>query len=440
MASPKTKQTPKPVNLIDKLVPLLNEQWRYKVMYGGRGGGKSLNVIYALIVLACTSRKRILCAREVQKSIKESVYAQIEEVINELGLTNDFSMTQTEIVHKNGSQFIFSGLADTKSLKSMSGVDIVWIEEANGVQKKSMDDLRNTIRKEGSEIWMTFNPEFESDYIYQAFVIKKPDNCWLCKINYSDNAWFPAVLEAERLNCWKNDRKNYEHIWLGGFKTAGDEGDFLSDWVKKHEGISPGNAMGMTKYIVVDPARVKNENADFTAMAVIGLNADGNYYVLEVLRDKLRLEERYSELTRLYRSWDVNHVYYKRTGVENEIEAMELFQARDNFRYNIKPLKEPINENGKAGRIRRLIPDMQAGRWFFPRTQWRKMWDNENRDMMQDFIQQELLQFPNGEHDDFLDCLSGIYDIAVQWPTDVQRSAIGVRTGVKSWVDQSIEG
>lgn len=206
----------------------------------------------------------------------------------------------------------------------------------------------------------------------------------------------------------------------------GSRSVFQEDWYRKHDGISPEAARQMQRYIIVDPARTKNKDSDYTAMAVIGLNLDGNFYVLELLRDKLDLIQRYRELTRLQKAWEPHHVYIKRTGAETEIESMRLFQAADNYRYDIIPLEEPANIHGKNGRIGRLIPDMNKGRWYFPKMAWRKMWDDDHRDMVADIIQEEGLGYPNGKHDDFHDCISGIYDLPQNWPKGSNRTLIGV--------------
>lgn len=133
---------------------------RYKIAHGGRGSAKSWGFARALLVLAAQSKTRILCTREVQKSIKDSVHKLLSDQIQAMGFGGHFQVLETEIRGINGSEFLFAGLANhtVESIKSYEGIDIVWIEEAQTVKKKSWDILIPTIRKAGSEIWVTMNP------------------------------------------------------------------------------------------------------------------------------------------------------------------------------------------------------------------------------------------------------------------------------------------
>lgn len=166
---------------------------------------------------------RVLCTREIQKSISQSVHQLLSDQIAALGLSYFYEVLQTEIRGKNGTQFLFSGLGSetATSLKSFEGVDIVWCEEAQNITKASWDILLPTIRKEGSEIWITFNPELESDETYQRFVVNPPPDCVSVKMNYTENPYFPSVLEVERQHAKATMRpEDYEHIWEGNNKPA----------------------------------------------------------------------------------------------------------------------------------------------------------------------------------------------------------------------------
>ncbi len=199
-----------------KLRPLFVPR-RYKVMHGGRGGGKSWAVARALIILVAEHGLRVLCAREVQKSMKESVHRLLKDQISALGLSADFDVLETEIRCKNDGGFVFTGLQShtVDSIKSFEGVDRVWIEEAHAVSKKSWDTLTPTIRKPESEIWLTLNPDMDTDETWQRFIALPSDDTWVCEINWRDNPWFPEVLEQERLKALAYDTGDYEHIWEG---------------------------------------------------------------------------------------------------------------------------------------------------------------------------------------------------------------------------------
>ena len=195
---------------------------RYKVAHGGRGSAKSWGFARALLILGAQSQQRVICAREVQKSIKESVHRLLSDQIQAMGLGSFYEVLETEIRGRNGTTFSFSGLAShtVESIKSFEGADICWVEEAQSVSKRSWDVLTPTIRKAGSEIWVSFNPELDTDETYKRFVVNKPDNCTTVEMNYSDNPWFSEVLEQERLNCQKHAPEDYDTIWLGRCRSA----------------------------------------------------------------------------------------------------------------------------------------------------------------------------------------------------------------------------
>ena len=201
----------------------LFEPHRYKVAYGGRGSAKSWSFARALLIQAANKPLRVLCAREIQKSIKQSVHTLLSDQIQALGLGSFYEILEAEIRGKNGSTFSFTGLATNtvESIKSFEGCNIVWVEEAQTVSKKSWDILIPTIRKEDSEIWVSFNPDVDTDDTYQRFVVNPPENAKVVKVNYYDNPWFPQVLEDERLHS-EQTNPDYRNIWLGECKAAVD--------------------------------------------------------------------------------------------------------------------------------------------------------------------------------------------------------------------------
>lgn len=201
----------------------LFEPYRTKVAHGGRGSGKSWAFARALIAMAVAEPLRILCTREIQKSIKESVHRLLTDQIEEMGLGGEFDVLETEIRCRNGSVFFFAGLQShtVTSIKSYEGCDIVWIEEAQTVCKKSWDILIPTIRKPGSEIWITMNPILDTDETWKRFVINKAPNSYVRQVNWSDNPWFPDVLEQERVHAKATmPEDDYNNIWEGMCRSA----------------------------------------------------------------------------------------------------------------------------------------------------------------------------------------------------------------------------
>ena len=206
-----------------KVQRVLGRKSRYKVLEGGRGGGKSTPTADALVVKAANEKLRILCTREMQNSIRDSVHRLLCDRIEALGLSEFFVIQRESIVSLCGSEFIFKGLRHNISeIKSMEGVDICWCEEAEKISKDSWETLVPTIRKENSEIWVTFNPEDEKSATYQRFIVNPPPDCLHAHVTYKDNKYFPDVLRKEMEYDKRVDYEKYMHVWEGQLKKYGD--------------------------------------------------------------------------------------------------------------------------------------------------------------------------------------------------------------------------
>lgn len=203
---------------------------RFRVLFGGRGGAKSWGVARALLIKGAQTPIRVLCAREFQTSIKDSVHKLLGDQIEALGLSTFYEITQAQIRGKNGSEFNFVGLKNNvANVKSYEGVDVCWVEEAQTVSRHSWNVLIPTIRKEKSEIWITFNPELETDETYQRFVIHAPDNAIVQKVNWSDNPWFPETLKLEKDALKHRDPAAYNVVWEGLCKQTVDGAIFARE-------------------------------------------------------------------------------------------------------------------------------------------------------------------------------------------------------------------
>lgn len=204
----------------EKLMPLF-EPHRYKITYGGRGGAKSWGIARALLIQGAQEPLRILCAREIQKSINESVHQLLRDQIEALGLSGHYEVLQNEIRGRNGTLFLFAGLKhNVANIKSKEGLDRVWIEEAQTTTRASWDTLIPTIRKDGSEIWISFNPELETDETYKRFVLNPPADSVVIKVGWQDNPWFPSVLKAEMEDLKARDHDSYLTVWEGHTRQA----------------------------------------------------------------------------------------------------------------------------------------------------------------------------------------------------------------------------
>ena len=202
--------------LPEKLLFFLADKARYKIAYGGRGSGKSWTAARCLVLKAVQSKNRILCTRQLQTSIKDSVHKLLCDTIDSLGLTKYFEITRDSIRCYNGSEFIFKGIQNNiNEIKSIEGINFCWVEEAQSVSDESWTILIPTIRSEGSEIWITFNPDREEDATYQRFVKHTPPDSIIQLVNYYDNPWFNEVLRREMEYDKEVDYGKFEHVWLG---------------------------------------------------------------------------------------------------------------------------------------------------------------------------------------------------------------------------------
>lgn len=222
----------KTIELPEKMVGPLFTPHRYKVFKGGRGSAKSWSVARALLAVGSSSKKRILCAREIQKSIADSSYKLLVDQIELLGMSGMYDVLKTEIRGHNGTEFIFRGLGNltAESIKSFEGIDIVWPEEAHTISDRSWELLIPTIRKPGSEIWITYNPDEETDPVDRRFIQNTPPDCVVVEMNWHDNPWFPDVLKAEKDYLYSVDPETAQHVWGGGYRKISDAQILRGRW------------------------------------------------------------------------------------------------------------------------------------------------------------------------------------------------------------------
>jgi phage terminase large subunit len=203
---------------------------RYKIIYGGRGGGKSWAIARALLLMGYQRPLRVLCAREFQASISDSVHKLLSDQIFELGLGDFYTVEKATIYGANGTEFRFAGIrTNIGAIKSFEGIDLAWVEEAVNVSRTSWMTLIPTIRKDDSEIWISFNPELESDETYQRFVVAPPADSIVTRIGWQDNPWFPETLKREKDDLEQRSVDDYLHVYGGECKHALDGAVFAKE-------------------------------------------------------------------------------------------------------------------------------------------------------------------------------------------------------------------
>ncbi|WP_186260377.1 PBSX family phage terminase large subunit [Burkholderia gladioli] len=229
------------VLIAEKLAPLLKKK-RRKIVIGGRGSMKTRTVVSILTARSQARREHTLCLREIQNSIEESSYQEICEEVARRDIGDSFRPLKKSInVPANGSRFSFRGLfRNQRALKGFTGVTVAWIDEGENVSRESLDILFPTIRAPGSEIWITFNPNRETDPVWADEVAPyieqmvdgyyEDDERIIIRCNWSDNPWFPEELELERQKMLRTDRDRYNWIWEGKFNRRSDELIFAGKW------------------------------------------------------------------------------------------------------------------------------------------------------------------------------------------------------------------
>ncbi len=219
-------------------LPLLADGKRYRGAYGGRGSGKSHFFAELAIERCLMAKTHIVCVREVQKTLDQSVKKLLEEKIEALGVGHLFEIQQSKIIGRNGSLIIFQGMQDhtADSIKSLQGFDVAWIEEAQSISQRSLDLLRPTIRDEGSEIWAGWNPNAASDPIDMLLRSHNPPpGTVVVQANWRDNPHFPEVLRAEMEYDRQRDLDKYAHVWEGAYVQRSESKVFKNWEIKDFE-------------------------------------------------------------------------------------------------------------------------------------------------------------------------------------------------------------
>jgi phage terminase large subunit len=205
------------------------QPFRHLFWRGGRGAGKSRTVATGLVIQAAERHERVLCGREVQKSIKDSVKRLLDDEIGRLGLRPAFVSTETEIRGPNDSLFLFSGIrGNANAIKSIEGITTFWGEEAQAISQPSIDTIVPTIRAPGSRLIWTYNPDLETDPI-DVMAMDPPPNSIVRTVNFDANPWFPDVLRAEMEFDRSRDIDKYRHIWLGEYRKN-SEARVFKNW------------------------------------------------------------------------------------------------------------------------------------------------------------------------------------------------------------------
>ncbi len=295
--------------------PLIGPK-RYKAAYGGRGSGKSHFFAEEMTELGIARRGlRVVCVREVQKTLKESAKRLIEDKITAHGLWPLYGGKpyNDHLVTPGGGVVLFQGMQDhtAESITSLEGFDIAWVEEAQTLSARSLEFLRPTIRKPGSELWFSWNPRSARDPVDQFFRgLQPPDNMALVKVNYSDNPFFPAELEKERQHDQQANRDRYAHIWLGEYEPTAIGAIWDRQTIHAHRRDKPPT---MKRIVVsVDPAISSDPGSDEHGIIASGIGDDNRGYVLDDASMRGTPRQWAERTVAIYDKWDADAVVVER--------------------------------------------------------------------------------------------------------------------------------
>lgn len=316
------------------LEPLLVPS-RYKAIYGGRGSLKS----HFFSELACDYAVykrgfRMVCVREVQKSLKDSAKRLIEDKIDQMRLTG-FRILHDRIETPGDGVILFQGMQDhtAESIKSLEGFDVAWSEEAQTTSSRSLEFLRPTIRKDGSELWFSWNPRNTSDPVDKFFRgLNPPDNAIIVRTNYTDNPWWPEALEEERLHDLKFNRDRYAHVWEGEYEPIALGAIWNRQTIHSHR---LSECPSLERIVVaVDPAISSEEDSNEHGIVVLAIGADQRGYVLEDASMKGNPEDWARRAVAMFDKWAADSV------------VIEINQGGDMVKHTLRTIRPtlPVTE------------------------------------------------------------------------------------------------
>lgn len=351
-----------------KMLPFVQVSKRHKVAHGGRGGAKSQSVARILVATGAGKPIRWLCCREVQKSIKQSSHRLLCDMIAEMNLTDFYTPTDASIKGANGTEFLFAGLQDhtVDSIKSFEGCDGAWIEEAHSVSERSAEVLIPTIRKEGSEIWWTYNPTNSDDYVHKRFVLRGDSNALVVEINWRDNPWFPEVLEQERQELQRINDDLYQHVWEGKVRSAAGL-MFKRNWFKWFDRKPDQLANYMASDYAGAPDPESGREPDFTEHGMGGLDKSGDLYLHDWYSGQVDQEAWIDAAVQMIRRNKPRYWFEEKGVILRALDGAIGKRLRERQIYVVR---EPLASAGnKASRALGFAARCSAGAVWLPQNQ-----------------------------------------------------------------------
>ncbi len=336
----------------------LAEPHRYYVMYGGRNGVKSWSVARHLLIRGAKEPIRCLCCRETMITIQDSVHALLEDQIKAMQLGAYYNVQKTAIYGTNGTRFVYAGLRglknDKTALKSYESFDVAWVEEAQSVSKSSWTILIPTIRKAHSQIFVTFNPELETDDTFRRFILNPPPDCVVLKTSYRDNPWLSEEAKADMAHLKATDPDEFEHVYEGAC-TSQVEGAIFA---KELRAVTLENRETKVQYDPTQPVYTFWDIGDRYNSIWFVQTYPLEYHVIDYLDDEGLSLDRYFKLLS-----EKPYIYAKHT-LPNDARSPQLATGK-----SIEQQAKSIMGGDKIAVLPKLSLKQQiaAARLIFPR-------------------------------------------------------------------------
>jgi predicted phage terminase large subunit-like protein len=346
-----------------KMIPFATKAKRHKIARGGRGSGKSWSVARILAAKGYAQPIRWLCCREIQKSIKESSHRLLADQIQAMGLGSFYEIQRDSIKGPNGTEFAFAGLQDhtADSVKSYEGFDGAWVEEAHTVRERSAQILIPTIRKPGSELWWTYNPENEEDFVHKMAEVDD-ENTLVVDINWADNPWFPHELDLERQKLERVNPELARHVWGGECRSSAGL-IFKREWFKRYDHIPSS----VNRYIASDYA-VTPDDGDWTEHGVFAMDHGGNIYIEDWWSGQTSPDEWIDAWIRLCRAHKPWAAFEEKGVILRAVDSAITKRMRETQTY-VRRVPLP-SASSKAARALGFAARASAGTVYLPRTDW----------------------------------------------------------------------
>ncbi|MEM7366384.1 MAG: PBSX family phage terminase large subunit [Pseudomonadota bacterium] len=366
-----------------------------------------------LIIRAACQKLTVLCTRELQRSIKDSVHRLLVSQIEILGLSDHFHWDKTHLLSNTGSEFLFYGLRyNPEEIKSTEGVDICWLEEAQATKQESLDMLIPTIRKPGSEIWCTYNPKHIDDPVHNMFCVERRDNAIVKHVNWDDNPWFPEELKTEMEQLRRINPKLALRIWDGKIIQIGGGDYFPSEKANLIDG-KPEVFRRVRGWdlAATEPSDV-NPDPDYTAGVEMGIDKDGRVIVFDVKRGQLNANSVRNLIKKTAEADTRVHIRIPQDpGQAGKEQAASYRRMLSGYSVTTMPVT-----GDKETRSESLSAEWQAGNVYLVRGDWNEKY----LEIMNAFPTDDM-------HDDEVDASNDAFSELIH---GVAEASIGRTTGV----------